>query len=106
MGKNDIINPIYATYYRRSRTIYCIYETLNNFFEFEIKVSSEYMQDLNGIYREIQKEAISELISEHSNNSKKISLERISIIKDHLPDRVNKILIPYIRKEKLNKLNI
>ena len=76
------------------------------FFEFTLRISNEYFQDLQGC----QKDTTShDLIIAHPDNSKEISLEELQKkCKDESDkiwiDDLNKKLIPYIRNEKLNKL--
>lgn len=84
--------------------IYCVYELSDHFFEFKMKISAEFLQDFNGIYKDIQREVIIDLISDHKENSNILSVEQLVDISQRID--TDKVLIPYIRKEKLNKLNI
>lgn len=76
------------------------------FFEFTLRISNEYFQDLQGIEKDTTPY---DLIIAHPDNSKEISLEELQKkCKDESDkiwiDDLNKKLIPYIRNEKLNKL--
>jgi len=78
------------------------------FFEFTLRISNEYFQDLQGILRDTTPQ---DLIIGHPDNSKEISLEELQ---KKCKDESNKIwiadlnkkLIPYIRNEKLKLLKI
>lgn len=78
-------------------------------FEFRMKVSREFVQDLNGILKD---NTPYDLIIDYPENSKEVSLEHLlNLCKWEGSDygatwgaELNKKLIPYIRNEKLNKL--
>lgn len=78
-------------------------------FEFRMRVSREFVQDLNGILKD---NTPYDLIIDYPENSKEVSLEHLlNLCKWEGSDygvtwgeELNKKLLPYIRNEKLNKL--
>jgi hypothetical protein len=78
-------------------------------FEFRMKVSREFLQDLNGILKD---NTPYDLIIDYPENNKEISLDYLlNLSKDEgsaygftWGEELNKKLLPYIRNEKLNKL--
>lgn len=84
------------------------------FFEFNIKISDEFRQDLGGVYKD-NPDILKDLIIDNPKNNKEVSLECLQKrYKQYAskqsskyvtwPEELNKKLIPYIRNEKLNKL--
>jgi hypothetical protein len=84
------------------------------FFEFSIKISDEFRQDLGGVYKD-NPDILKDLIIDNPKNNKEVSLECLQKrYKQYAskqsskyvtwPEELNKKLIPYIRNEKLNKL--
>jgi hypothetical protein len=73
------------------------------FFEFRMKVSREFYQDLNGILRD---NTPYDLIIDYPENNKEVSLDHLLNLckSDYWSEELNKKLLPYIRNEKLNKL--
>lgn len=79
------------------------------YFEFRMKVSGEFLQDLNGILKDI---IPFDLITDYPDHNKEVTLDYLLNL-CNLTDtqygniwsrELNKKLIPYIRNEKLNKL--
>jgi len=78
-------------------------------FEFRMRVSREFVQDLNGILKD---NTPYDLIIDYPENSKEVSLENLLDLCKHegsdygatWGEELNKKLLPYIRNEKLNKL--
>ena len=84
------------------------------FFEFNIKISDEFRQDLGGVHKD-NPDILKDLIIDNPKNNKEVSLECLQKrYKQYAskqsskyvtwPEELNKKLIPYIRNEKLNKL--
>jgi len=81
------------------------------FFEFRMKISAEFRQDLGGIYSN-SPDIYEDLIMDYPENNKEISLDYLlNLCKDEGSDygaswgeELNKKVLPYIRNEKLNKL--
>jgi len=74
-----------------------------NFFEFNMRISREYQQDLGGVYKDIDDRI--HLIIHHPESNKEVTLEYlINMCKDSQMGELNKKILPYIRNEKLNKL--
>jgi ribosomal protein RSM22 (predicted rRNA methylase) len=84
------------------------FKETGKFYEFKMKISAEFRQDLGGIYKGRESDILLELINDYPENSKEISIEylqnQIDDPSTKLRDDLNKALIPYIRHEKLNKL--
>ena len=72
-------------------------------FEFRMKVSREFVQDLNGILKD---NTPYDLIIDYPENNKEVSLDHLLNLckSDYWSEELNKKLLPYIRNEKLNKL--
>jgi len=113
MKKNDI-EEIYSHFLVDSMTmspkIMVIWRNKEGiFFEFRMKVSREFYQDLNGILRD---NTPYDLIIDYPENNKEVSLEHLlnlcryegSDYGSTWGEELNKKLLPYIRNEKLNKL--
>jgi IS4 transposase len=75
------------------------------FFEFNIKISDEFRQDLEGVHN--NPDILKDLIIDYPKNNKEVSLEYLQERYKQSyqwSEELNKKLLPYIRNEKLNKL--
>ena len=78
-------------------------------FEFRMKISREFQQDLNGVFKDTTPY---DLILEYPEYNKEVSLDHLinlcisegSEYGTTWGEELNKKLLPYIRNEKLNKL--
>lgn len=76
------------------------------FFEFNIKISDEFRQDLGGVHKD-NPDILKDLIIDYPKNNKEVSLEYLQERYKQFSqwsEELNKKLLPYIRNEKLNKL--
>ena len=76
------------------------------FFEFNIKISDEFRQDLEGVHKD-NPDILKDLIIDYPKNNKEVSLEYLQERYKQFSqwsEELNKKLLPYIRNEKLNKL--
>lgn len=76
------------------------------FFEFNIKISDEFRQDLEGVHKD-NPDILKDLIIDYPKNNKEVSLEYLQERYKQSyqwSEELNKKLLPYIRNEKLNKL--
>jgi aminopeptidase C len=112
MEKNDIeeiFSHILIDEMTLSPTILIVWRNKEEkYFEFRMKVSREFIQDLNGIL----KDSPFDIIIDYPENNKEVTLDYLLNL-CNLTDtqygniwskELNKKLIPYIRNEKLNKL--
>ena len=74
-------------------------------FEFRMRISREFQQDLLGIYKD-DLDIPKDLIIDYPENNKEVSLDHLLNLckSDYWSEELNKKLLPYIRNEKLNKL--
>ena len=74
-------------------------------FEFRMRISREFQQDLLGIYKD-DLDIPKDLIIDYPENNKEVSLDHLLNLckSDDWSEELNKKLLPYIRNEKLNKL--
>jgi hypothetical protein len=109
MGSENIIFSAYLIgdlTLTQSIQVILYFKDTGKFFEFMMRLSHEFVQELR--YRGEETDILLDMISNFPENYREISIEYLqSIIEDpsnRIREDLKKVIIPYIRQEKLNKL--